>query len=364
MAAVTAPLLRPQGMGQLLDQAIRVYRRNFLRFIGIIALVQVPATALGMLVTLGIYWSAAAGSEGGLLSGASLAAASLLGPEWYANLAQIVFTAVIQLLLIQGVGTAALTRAVADHYLGRPGSFLDAYRRLGRGWLRLIGALLLAVVFCILILLYWFLVPCVGWLSGMGVFVLFSMVVMPLIAPVIVLEKQGVLGSIRRAWDLARRRFWWVLGFAGILYLFQVLVVAGPAYLLNVVLQLVLGIPYTGAAYAGAYVVQTVAQSLVSMALSLLYLPLQLTAITLLYVDLRVRTEGFDLLWRTEDTLREGALPADLLPQAPPPGGEALVTWKEIAYCMALSLGAVALLFFVYMALMFIVMLLFFGMAF
>ena len=155
-----------------------------------------------------------------------------------------------------------------------------------------------------------------------------------------------------------------MLSFAGILYLFHQLIVAGPAYLLSFALQLGLGIPALEGTYQDAYLIRTVAQSLVTMALSLVYLPLQLTAITLLYVDLRVRTEGFDLLWRTEDTLRSGALPSDLLPQAPAPAGEVLVTWKEVGYCAILSVGLMALLWVLYMALYVVLMILFFGMAF
>ena len=34
MAANVQPLFRPLGIGELLDQAFRLYRRNFLKFIG------------------------------------------------------------------------------------------------------------------------------------------------------------------------------------------------------------------------------------------------------------------------------------------------------------------------------------------
>ena len=46
MTVSPVPQLRPLGMGQLLDQALRLYRRNFLKFVGIIAVVQIP---LGLL---------------------------------------------------------------------------------------------------------------------------------------------------------------------------------------------------------------------------------------------------------------------------------------------------------------------------
>src|SRR5512138_2726681 len=40
------PTLRPLRLGELLDRAIRLYRGNFLTFIGIIAVVYVPLTVL------------------------------------------------------------------------------------------------------------------------------------------------------------------------------------------------------------------------------------------------------------------------------------------------------------------------------
>jgi hypothetical protein len=362
MASVTAPALRPQGMGQLLDQAIRVYRRNFLKFIGVIAVAQVPVTTLGLLLSLAVFWNAASQQQAGPYSNPALASATLFGAQFYANLISTLVMTVVGFFLIQGVATAALTRAVADHYLGRPAGFLGAYRRLGRGWLRLIGALLFAILLY-LALVFWLLIPCIGWLTGVGMLLFFGQAVIPLVAPIVVLEKQSVLGSIRRAWDLARRRFWWVLGFVAILYVFSQLIVAGPGYLLSILLQMWASSSAIAGNYQDTYIIQTVVQSLVTMALSLVYLPLQLTAITLLYVDLRVRTEGFDLLWRAEGMLREGALPADLLPQAPPPGGEGLVNWKEIGYCAGLSIGLVFLLFVFYMVLAFLLGLLFLSMA-
>ena len=46
METSALPALRPLGPGELLDQAIRLYRRNFLTFIGIIAVVYVPVMVL------------------------------------------------------------------------------------------------------------------------------------------------------------------------------------------------------------------------------------------------------------------------------------------------------------------------------
>ncbi len=82
-------------------------------------------------------------------------------------------------MLIQGIATAALTWAVADHYMGKSTSFLGAYRKVGRSWLGLIGAMLLAFIISIG-LFVWLLVPCIGWLTGAGILAFFWLAITPL----------------------------------------------------------------------------------------------------------------------------------------------------------------------------------------
>jgi hypothetical protein len=120
------------------------------------------------------------------------------------------FLALLGFILIQGLATAALTQAVANSYLSHRLGIIESYQKLGQSWLSLTLALFFAGVFGVGLIL-WTIVPCVGWLTGLGMLSFFVLVVVPLIAPIIVLEKQKASGAIRRAWDLARRRFWWVL---------------------------------------------------------------------------------------------------------------------------------------------------------
>ena len=57
LAESAPPRLRSIGLGELLDQAVRLYRRNFTRFIGMLALVQVPLA----LLQLGVSFLTSAG---------------------------------------------------------------------------------------------------------------------------------------------------------------------------------------------------------------------------------------------------------------------------------------------------------------
>jgi hypothetical protein len=187
---------------------------------------------------------------------------------------------------------------VADSYLGKKTGILDAYRGIGSTWLTLIAALLLVGII-IIVLVIWFLVPCIGWLTGLGMIVFMTAAVNPLVPPAVVLEKQAVIDAIRRAWSLARRRFWPLLGYVFILYLFSWIVVNGPAAIVNVLL--VQAFQSFGDSTM-QLVITTIIQGLVQLVLALLYYPLQLTAFTLIYFDLRVRTEGFDIAVLTMET--------------------------------------------------------------
>jgi hypothetical protein len=236
---------------------------------------------------------------------------------------------------------------VANSYLSHRLGIIESYQKLGRSWLSLILALFLAGVFGIGLIL-WTIVPCVGWLSGLGMLAFYSLVVVPLIAPIIVLEKQQASHAIRRAWDLARRRFWWVLGFVFILFLFNQMVVTAPVTLATYIFQFVIGDPTNPS--ASQFTLQTIIQSITTLVFSLIYLPLQMTAITLLYFDLRIRTEGFDMdvlvaSVTTDDDSQ--ANPTDLVAHAPPPQRGNWVTGAELGYFVLIEIGAVALYFVV-----------------
>jgi len=249
----------------------------------------------------------------------------------------MIVVAFFQFILVSGVATAAFTRAVADNYTGKPIGILDSYRNLGSSWLRLIGALLLYGLLVILLLI-WMIVPCVGWLSGPGILFFFGLVVGPLIAPVVVLERHDIPVSLRRAWDLGRTRFWWLIGFAFVLSLLGQLIITGPTYLINLILQAI----FTSQGnLVDLLVWQTVIQTLVQMIGGLLYLPLQLTAMTVVYFDLRVRSEGLDLALQAAAASGAETNIVALAETSPQPTGS-LITGTDVGQFILLSLAGVA----------------------
>lgn len=350
MTTDTLPKLRPLGMGQLLDQAIRLYRRNFLKFIGIIAVVQIPLTLFNLLTSLLTFGDMFARLQS---PGRPQMADpfEVLGPRYFAGMGSTCILGIIGFVLIQGVATAALTQAVTDHYLGRSTSFLGAYRKIGRSWLRLVGAMVLAFISSIALFI-WLLIPCIGWLTGIGFLTFFWLVITPLLAPIVVLERQRALHALRRAWDLARRRFWWVMGFVAVLFVFNQLLVSGPSLLINLLFQFLTESFLRLENLSTTYVLQTVTQTLLTLITSLIYLPLQQTSITLMYFDLRVRTEGFDLALQAEGTSGVPIAIEELIAQAPPPERKGLVTWTELGYFVLISIGAGIVFLALYMIFM------------
>ena len=334
------PIIRPMTLAELLDRSIRLYRQNFLKFIGIFAIPYIPLMLVQTIISL--------------ISSRSLLdmdpSSGEFTPEMLTAFTGSFVFIIIQFILVQGVATAALTRAVANNYTGKPVGILDSYRTLSTSWIKLLAALFLVFVLT-MILSVWMIIPCVGWLSGPGILFFMGLVVTPLIAPVISLENKGILSSIRRAWDLSRSRFWWLIGTAFVLTLLGQLIVTGPIYLLNVILQIVLSsLPGT---VEQQLIVTTIIQTLATTFMSLLYVPLQLTIMTVVYFDLRARLEGLDLAMQmTNSTTSENEVIS--LPDISGKTSMPLLTGIDIGRFALLSLIGIALYGLLFMMMFFV----------
>lgn len=330
MTTAVSPL-QPLGMGQILDRAIRLYRQNFLTFIGIVAIAQIPSAILTILFSLAL-----AQPETFFDPNASpTVVVGALGTTFVTVLLSIIFTQ---------IATGALTLAASRRYLGEEIGVWEAYRRLKNAWQPLLGALVVAFLIGIG-LLVWTIIPCIGWFTGGGMMFYFSLVVVPFVAPVVVLEQQSSSRALFRAWQLARRRFWWLLGFLLLLALFGQLFITGPAFLAIFVAGAVSGFGQIGDTTA------LIIQQTITVIFSILYLPIQFAAVTLLYFDLRVRTEGLDLALLA----KEGEAVSDITDLIIPVKGDAAPsptpTSTELGYFALISIGFLA----IYMVLVFIV---------
>src|SRR5262245_22569745 len=105
------PIIRPMTLAEILDRAIRLYRQNFVKFIGIFAIPYIPL----MILQGGLSFFTSAS----VLNAANIDPSNPLSPElmtvWLGSFAFIF----IQFIFVSGIATAALTRAVANNYTGK-----------------------------------------------------------------------------------------------------------------------------------------------------------------------------------------------------------------------------------------------------
>lgn len=329
--------LKPLNIPQLLDRTIRLYRNHFFAFTGIVAAMIIPVTIIQFLSGLLSINANLEMLESGTFTPATVGAAG----------GQFLF-AVLNLILVQGIGMAALATAVRNNYLGIETTIGEAYGNVGGNWGRIVGALLLGGLMAI-VLLFAALIPCVGWLLGPGLVFFMSSILVRLTPVIIIVEGRGGTKAYRRAWDLTRQRFWWVVGFVVLLGLFAQLIVTGPTAIVTYVLQFFVVQPMMATDPTRALIIQQIATSLTTMVTSVFFYPIQLIAFTLMYFDLRVRTEGLDLDLRAG--LEEGVTASDIAAQAPPPEQGNLLTWEDAGRFAALTVAAIAVLAVIYGAL-------------
>ncbi len=275
MISNPVPELRPLTIGQIVDRGLRIYRNNFLIFVGIVAITQIPTLLVGLLA---IFITGDPGDIEFILANSD----RFLGFALIAVLISLVGWVLTQ------IASAAVVKAAAETHLGQKIGLIEAYQRVRNDWTTLIVASIVSILFAIL-LFVWFLVPCVGWFTGFGMIWFYSSVVVPMLIPIVIFEKRSSADVIFRAWDLARRKFWWVLGFTILLGLFGVLISEGPTALVQLGLTAAIG---AGENEQLLLIIQQVVTSIIGI----LYLPIPLICFTLLYMDLRVKTEGLDLM--------------------------------------------------------------------
>lgn len=329
------PNLRPMTLAELLDQGIRIYRRNFLKFLGIMALVQIPLSVLTILANSATMAGSLSNDYSETAALASLAGSCLT-----------VILGTVQGILIQGFASATIVRSVADQYLGKRFGILDSYKRIGQKWLWIIVGYVLLILASIVIGI-WTIIPLAGWFTGPGMLAFLGLVVWQFLLPVIVLEDQDVIASVRRAWEISRLRFWWMVGFAAVLTIISTILITLPVYVISFGL---FGVLASASSSLSTQIISTVIASVVGIIASLLYTPFQLSLVTTVYIDLRVRFEAFDLAIKTSG---EGDDSKDVFASATPaPPAEKLITGTELGYFAILSLAGVALYFILVMIFM------------
>ena len=272
--AAPAPDLRPLRVGEILDVGIKVYTRNAKTLFALVALVIIPVQIIGVLVIISTIPDAlAAGSQNPFEVDPTAPVPTFDGGEF---LIYIAGTLVVALLgfVSTTIATGACFKAVADAYLGsRPEwrqSLRYAFTHLRS---------LLWVVFLSSIATGFGLLLCL--IPGIWLAIIWAVAI-----PVLLTEGTRGTKALGRSFNLVQPRFWPVCAVVVISYGIRMVVnsaIGGGVVALtftdigqNVFLTQVL----SGAAGALAAIIAT---------------PFQAAVIAVLYFDLRVRQEGFDL---------------------------------------------------------------------
>ena len=238
---MTVAEMKPRDLGDIVGETFEIYRRNFLRLIVIVAIVEVILYLLSWVWLLPL-----------VMTGESIDVLVL-----FIVIAVILVVSFVAYALIEG----ALIHAVSEQSLGQTIGIGRAYRFAWRRLGAMIGAAILAGLAEIGMAITIIGIPAAIYFGVRWIF----------IWQAALFEGVGPRAALSRSSDLVRGNWWRVGGI-----LFVVGIIAGA---ISWVLGLILGlIPVVG--------------EIIGI---ILPTPIAITGATLLYYDLRVRREGYNL---------------------------------------------------------------------
>jgi hypothetical protein len=267
--------LRPLSTGEILDRTFTLYRRNFLLFLGISAIPHLLVLVLNLVrVSLTASPFPKATLHAGRVAAAPAAMPSLTGVMAGAMIGMLVLVVSLVAYLLSQGGTVF---AVSEIYLGRSITIVESFRRVSSELLSLFGVVMLnglatlAGFICLII-------P--------GVYILCRLIVC---VPAALMENIGARDSLERSFELTRDN-------------------AGRAF---VILLLYFAVAFAAAglfAWPFLIIMVVVAQKnpsqmiiwlqlmqVGSFVANVLVTPILTIASAILYYDLRVRKEAFDI---------------------------------------------------------------------
>jgi hypothetical protein len=244
------------GVGEILDAAIKLYRSQWKSLMAIVAIALVPITFLQVFLTRTL--------------GSPLADPTTTQAEFESTVITSLVVTAIQLLLVQPFLTAAVAKASSDVYLGHTvvvgSTFRFAVSRIHSIlWISILFAL--AVLLGLVLLIVPGIIVLIRFYFGSTVFVI-----------------EGKKGSkaLGRSWRLAKGFFWKILG--------TYLLASIMASFIEGVLSIPGAVAYAAIGSAG-WPLYAIGLSLAAI----LTTPFTTLIAVLLYFDLRIRKEAFDL---------------------------------------------------------------------
>jgi hypothetical protein len=254
--------LRPLGIGEILDAGIKIYRNKFATMLKAVAVVIIPVQVLNILITLSLRDT----------STTTTGSTTTTDGSGWAGVAALLLIVVIS-IVSSALAEAASLKAVSDSYLGTDTDWLGSLRfgfsRLGSLlWLTLIHGVLLLLAFA----------ACIG--PGVWLYAAWSVAV-----PALLLEGTRGLKALGRSFNLVRGRWWSTAATLLVANLLATAVAFGFG---------VLALPLVFAGNGNDFVVD-LANGILGGIASVLTIPFVAAVVAVIYFDLRVRKEGFDL---------------------------------------------------------------------
>ena len=285
MATAGTPVrLRPLPVGELLDETFKLYRRHFNVIAGVAIVVVLPNLLLNLLS--GSYRLNSISYFQKVLQNLNdpTALQAIQNQQSQATNFSLYLLSIVLTLLLLPITGAALFRAATS---------------LAAGNVETIGSVLLGTV------RRYFAVAVIGILTGLVILGCVAIVTIPVVIwvvirwavsmPALFAEGVGPVQAIGRSWSLTRDNWWRTLGILILVGIMVSLIQAALGALFEGIAALVPGLSddlRSGLVTTVATLVQALVGAITPI------------AITLLYLDLRVRKEGLDL-----DQLARQALP-------------------------------------------------------
>jgi hypothetical protein len=291
---VGVPALRPLALGEILDVSIKISLRHAKTLALIVLALILPVQIVIGLIDMSL-------TEGAYTTGGETIALEDEDIDWAAFVAGY---AIILVLGILGpmIGVGAAFKAVIDAYLGHRPTWRDSVSYAVKRLPSLLWLTVLVLVFGFFLAL-----PCLIPLIWLGV-------AWAVALPALLTEDVRGVEALRRSFRLVRG-FWWRT--FGLLLLAMILISVVDFAITTLFTSLVL------AADTDATIL--VAQAIGGTLSSLLTWPFVAALVTVIYVDLRVRKEAFDLALLAERIGRDPGQP----PAIPAPPLEApVMTWS------------------------------------
>lgn len=318
------PLARPMSIGDLLDRSITIYRRNFRTLVGITAIVSVPLLIIQIVAAVFAF-------PLDFTSLSRRSTASAVDISMFIYLGVYVIVAILA-SLASVFEQGAIIAVVSESFQNSSVGIKQAYGRALRcGW-ALLGAFFLsglvyaAVLGALFFVFFAFsfgstalvaaavragasspaataaiaLVPlclCAGFIPALILSMLFYIrwIFWP---QAIVLETKGVRSGLGRSWRLLRGSFWRVLIIVILMGIFIWIITVTPTYTISF-----------AAILFPSPLVSILLSTTVATIIGIFVSPIRYAILTLLYYDLRIRKEGFDLEMRAKQLAQEAGVP-------------------------------------------------------